>query len=225
MTRVSTPAEFESSGWARNSVVTCAYKCDHCRRLSVGTVEAQREYVYLHGRNLVEWMEGPDVEALITWQPQRGVGKEFADVPDAIAAAASEGYACRSIGALRGAALLARAVIEATAKAKDIESGTLQSKIDALHERGLIREHVKEAAHEARFFGNDMAHGDFEVGVDVDSADEVLLIMDEILNDVFQSPARTERLKQSREARKIIAGIDAAAEKRAIEGTTDQSGG
>ncbi|MBU5868948.1 DUF4145 domain-containing protein, partial [Vibrio cholerae O1] len=64
----------------------------------------------------------------------------------------------------RGAVILARAVIEATAKDKGITNGNLYAKIDQLHISGLIREHIKEAAHEVRLGGNDVAHGDILSG-------------------------------------------------------------
>jgi hypothetical protein len=227
MTRVSTPIEFLSDLSPSWGVVTCAYKCDHCNRLSVGTLEGDRgliDALFSHS-NMVQWMESATADRYLSWQPRAGLGKEFPNVPDHVADAASEAYECRSIGAYRGAALLARAVIEATAKAREITKGNLETKIDTLYNRGLIRGHVKEAAHEARLFGNDMAHGDFGEKADSDGADEVLIIMDEVLNDVFQSPARTELLRQRREAQKTLARGDAAAERQAIEAAPDQTNG
>lgn len=55
--------------------------------------------------------------------------------------------------------MLARAVIEATAKAKEITTGTLYKKIEKMHEQGLLSELVRDQAHEVRYLGNDMAHG------------------------------------------------------------------
>ena len=60
----------------------------------------------------------------------------------------------------RGAVALARAVVEATAKAKGVTSGTLVRKIDKLAEERLIRLAVADQAHEIRHLGNDVAHGD-----------------------------------------------------------------
>jgi hypothetical protein len=51
-------------------------------------------------------------------------------------------------------------VVEACAKAKDITSGTIRHRIDSLYEQGLIYRHVKDAAHEVRLAGNEVAHGD-----------------------------------------------------------------
>ena len=71
-------------------------------------------------------------------------------------------------------------------------------KIDSLQTMGVIRFATAEAAHEIRHFGNDMAHGDISDQPDPDDAIEVLAIMDEVLNEVFQGPARTARVKSRR---------------------------
>ncbi|MGA4731007.1 DUF4145 domain-containing protein [Micromonospora taraxaci] len=128
-------------------------------------------------------------------------GKTFTDVPEHIAGAADEAYRCFSIGARRAAVLLARSVIEATAKDKQITSGSLLAKIDALYAGGFIREHIKDGAHEVRHLGNDMAHGDFVEPVDSDDVELTLTLMGEVLEEVFQSPARVQRARDKRAAR------------------------
>lgn len=130
--------------------------------------------------------------------PEKVGGKEFRDVPEHIADAADEAYRCSSINALRAAVLLARSVIEATAKEKSISKGSLWEKIDVLHKQGFIREHIKDGAHEVRLLGNDMAHGDFVEPIDTEDAELILTLMTEVLDEVFQSPARVERARQKR---------------------------
>ena len=71
-------------------------------------------------------------------------------MPKHIGAAASEAHECQSIGAHRAAVMLARAVIEATAKDKGITKGTLFDKIEKMHEHGLVSELVRDQAHEVR---------------------------------------------------------------------------
>jgi hypothetical protein len=194
MTAVSTPTythQFEDFQY----VVHGTYSCDNCQYWSLARVDGEADPG--------EPISAGEIIATandVVWSPPRGVGKDYADVPSPVASAASEAHQCRSIGAHRGAIVLARAVIEATAKAKGIASGDLYHKIDAMRTAGHIREHVKEAAHEARYLGNDMAHGDFGADVDGESTDDVLTIMDEVLLEVFQSPARTEKLRQRRSA-------------------------
>lgn len=98
------------------------------------------------------------------------------------------------------AILMARTVVEATAKDKGIKTGSLVAKIDELARQGFIRPSTKDAAHEIRHFGNDMAHGDIEEVPDSEDVQDVLVLMDEILSEVFQGPARTARLVQKRTA-------------------------
>ena len=65
---------------------------------------------------------------------------------------------------------------------------------------------MKEAAHEIRFAGNEIAHGDLaEQPIQADDAVEVLELMDAILLRVYQEPAQVAQLRARREARK--AGI------------------
>jgi hypothetical protein len=92
-------------------------------------------------------------------------------------------------------------VIEATAKDKGIIKGTLEAKVDKMHDDGLVRELVKEQAHEVRHLGNDMAHGDFVDPVSEEEADETLQLMSEVLDEVYQAPARLEARRQARLAK------------------------
>lgn len=166
--------------------------CANCGRSSMGVSTAVGN--------------GPDAKAKMaaserfTWYPRVGQSPEFPDVPEHIAAAAKEAHSCASVNAPMAAILMARTVVEATAKAKGITSGTLFHKIDELAKQSFVRESTKEAAHEVRHFGNDMAHGDIEDPPSNDDADEVLELMSEVLNEVFQGPARTARIRAKREA-------------------------
>ena len=139
------------------------------------------------------------------WLPEHGSGKTYEDVPAHIAAAAAEAHACHSIDSFRASTLMARSVIEATAKAKGITTGNLYAKIDAMTEQGLLRPLIQEAAHEVRLFGNNMAHGDFEDEVTAEESAEVLGLMAEVLDEVFQTPERVARRRANREGKKAVA--------------------
>ena len=119
-------------------------------------------------------------------------------MPKQIARAAKEAHAAESIRSYMSAILMARTVVEATAKEKRITQGNLVAKIDEMAKQSFIRADTKEAAHEIRHFGNDMAHGDIEDEPDADDVRDVLVLMDEILSEVFQGPAKTARLKARR---------------------------
>lgn len=60
---------------------------------------------------------------------------------------------------------------------------------------------LPDAAHEIRHLGTDMAHGDLAEPVSKSDATEILTLMDEVLAEVFQSPARVARLQAARAAK------------------------
>ncbi len=177
-------------------ILIAGFTCDNCDMPSVGiTKYDQNSHALAPDRQM-------DVTGDVGWLPQRAVGKDFPDVPAHIAAAAGEAHGCQSTGCYRAAVMVARAVIEATAKDRGITSGHLIDKIDKMHQLNLIREHVKDGAHEVRHLGNDMAHGDFVEPVAREDADLVLTLMDELLEEVFQSPARVAKAQAARQAKR-----------------------
>lgn len=182
------------------SLFEAVYKCPKCKRLNLASEykwHAASEPMTLGATNAgdFEWAD-PD------WIPRLGEKQEFPDVPSHIADAASEATLCLSLGADRAVGSLARAVVEATAKDKQAAGGNLAARIDSLRADGHIREHTKEQAHEIRHFGNDMAHGDFADPVTPEEAAEIIGLMSEILNEVYQSPARVARVRSARENKK-----------------------
>jgi hypothetical protein len=147
MTRQGTSAVVDLSAFR---LVQAAFSCDECGRwsLAYAVVEADPWDENAPPNDDLNRVFNKDLR----WQPERGVAKSFPDVPEPISEPPSEAHRCRSINAHRGAILLARAVIEATAKDKTITSGNLREKIDKLCAEGHIRAHIAEAAHEARHF-------------------------------------------------------------------------
>ena len=167
-----------------------AFICDNCGRMNMlSSIQPTRASYSVHAFTGRE-----------EWYPRPGERKAFADVPEHIADAASEATLCFSIGAYRATGSLARAVVEATAKEEGAEGRDLYQRIEALAESGDIRKHTKDQAHEVRHFGNGMAHGDFTDPVTQEEAAEVVELMSEILDEVFQSPARLERVREARKA-------------------------
>ena len=187
------PSDLDQSGnpvsWL--DAVQGIARCDNCGRTSMGLIREPRSN---DAKSAMD--SAPD--ASVTWVPAQGASPDFPDVPTHIAAAAREAHASASIGNTMSAILMARTVVEATAKSKGITSGNLVTKIDAMQAASVIREDTKDAAHEIRHFGNDMAHGDIEDRPSVNDASEVLDLMDEVLNEVFQGPARTARIRAKR---------------------------
>ena len=172
------------------------FRCAGCGALSVGFFEPDHEGF---GQTVTRWVPLPGTQ-------QR---ESFADVPPSVADAAAEVVLCMQAGALRGAIMLARAVIEVTAKDKGVTDGSLSQKIDQLHERGYIRTYLRDGAHEVRYTGNDMAHGDFPATISGKDAEVLLQLMREVLMEVYQDPARRERLvRLARDARQARAMPD-----------------
>lgn len=170
-----------------------AFLCDNCERMSVAYGELPNG---VSPSNIPENF----ARTALTWHPLKAQSPSFPDVPEHIERAAKEAHVAHAVDAPMAAILMARTAVEATAKAKGITSGRLFQKIDALAEHGFIRESTKDAAHEIRHFGNDMAHGDIETAPANEDAAEVLTLMDEVLNEVFQGPARTARIRAKRES-------------------------
>jgi hypothetical protein len=177
------------------------FRCDGCGSLNIGIAKGRPG-----SQDPLDWLAS---RSNLQWQPQivpEAPEHDFPDVPPEIADAAAEAYACREVAdAYRAAVLLARSVIEATAKDKGIRKGALLAKIDAMSD--MIRPHVRDGAHEVRLFGNDMAHGDFVRDVSPEDADLVLTLMSEVLDDVYQSPARVKRAQDARARRQQVSQV------------------
>jgi hypothetical protein len=179
-----------TSGFWRDTVMGC-FRCDGCGSLSIAIAKGRPG-----SQDALDWLAS---RSNLQWQPRitpELPAHDFPDVPLEIADAAAEAYGCYEVDAYRAAVLLARSVIEATAKNKGIRKGGLLSKIDAMSD--MIRPHVRDGAHQVRLFGNDMAHGDFVQDVTPEDADLVLTLMSEVLDDVYQSPARVKRAQAAR---------------------------
>ncbi|NUL05356.1 DUF4145 domain-containing protein [Streptomyces lunaelactis] len=183
--------------WAQVEVqLACA--CDYCGGINIAVGEAT-------DRDMGQ--RTPTDDEIEHWVPGVKPVKDYEHVPEQIAAAALEAHCCLAESYLRGAVAIARSVVESTAKVKGITSGLLHNKIDEMFDRKLIREHVRDAAHEVRFSGNEIAHGDLvDTPLPHEDAEEILGLMDEILDEIFQSPARVAQRKQKRLDRQAAQG-------------------
>lgn len=179
-----------------------AYTCANCERLSLATQIMSTEVFSYTYNNQVPKVADVAWPTDTQWLPQHTSQSDFPDVPPHIAAAATEATLCLSIGAHRAVGGLARAVIEATAKDKGITVNGIKNKIEDLEAAGHIRPYITATAHQIREFGNDMAHGDFADPITHDQAADMIALMSEILQEVYQGPARLARVTADREARK-----------------------
>jgi hypothetical protein len=188
------------------AVVTAAFECVYCNLLSVAHLSFDSREVILP-RDTVEAVDRVFIENRndVKWFPERFTNHDFPDVPDAIASVASEAYTCFDANAYRGAIILARAVIEATAKHQKIEGRTLEAKISGMAAAGMLTKHVVAAADAIRDSGNAVAHGDFAeytIEVEEEEVSEVLDLMSLVLQEVFQSPAKSARVSSAAKTRR-----------------------
>lgn len=202
MTMVLDPYRLPEETWERTTygspdsdhpVFMSAFMCanERCRRLSIGWASLFKPSAGQPKEKLPK--------ATLEWEPRQMRRPSYPDVPQQIGEAASEAHACLSVQAHRGAVALARAVVEATAKDQGITRGPLVAKIDEMHEQGLIREITRQLAHEIREGGNEIAHGDLgDEPMPQEDAEAIITLMDQILEEVYQGPARMQALKRSR---------------------------
>lgn len=177
--------------------VSIPLTCDECGAMVIAYARMGEERLASATTHLKRFIEAGKAE----WEPTHVLGKSFPDIPPEIAAPANEAFECFSIGAYRSAVLMARSVLEASAKIKGVTAGNLFAKIDKLAEQQHIRTLIAEAAHEVRLAGNDMAHGDFATAdIAKDDAEELLEFMEDFLKELFETPTRIARRKQKREA-------------------------
>ena len=176
-----------------------ACKCDNCKAPNIAITDG--EYDDPRRYQAPGFMEEEDRE-VYAWLPTKPTGKEYKNVPNLISSPASEAYACYSISSYRACILMARSVIEAICKDKNIKEGNLAQKIKQLAKVASMPQMVTEQANEIRYFGNEMAHGDFTQPVSEEDANDVLDLMDIIIDYVYQQPEQLAALKKRRELRK-----------------------
>lgn len=187
------------AGVRPEQLACAAYECSVCRGISVALFPFRNSgTLSVPLSQFVQSVRGDELR----WRPSATETTDYPDVPVHIAEAATEAYECQSCEHYRAAILLARAVIEATAKDKGITTGNLHNKIEAMATGGLIRTMIKDAAHGVRELGNEMAHGDFVEPISAEESQLVIRLMGEILNDVYQSPAAIAQAQQAALARR-----------------------
>jgi hypothetical protein len=108
---------------------------------------------------------------------------------------------CHGIGADAASILMTRTTIEATAKSKGIDKGSLFEKIEKMSANGIIRPATLTLAHAIRVLGNDMAHGDVDDLPTSEDASDALHLMDLILEEVYQATAIADEILARRAAR------------------------
>lgn len=191
-----------------NGGVWGLYQCNGCGCCSMGHAYAaisEVDHAYAWGAktsiSFAQILQFYADKGELTWYPASGSTIVFEHIPEHVAEAAQEAKSCLGAGHRRAAVQLARSVVEATAKDKGVTIKGIKAKIDAMFDQRLIREHIRDGAHEVRYLGNDMAHGDFTESVASEDAGMVLQLMHELLVEVYESPGRVQQVKDRRAAR------------------------
>jgi hypothetical protein len=199
MTQIQRHPQVQNETFGSGYVSDAAYRCDNpkCGRYSVVTWRSSYDPSehYRSG-------EPEDYDRTVRWSPPPMRRPEYPDVPERIAAAARESWLAHAHSAQIAACAVARSVVESSAKSLKVTAFGIQAKIDELAEKRLIWGDLVESAHVVRQFGNDAAHGDLIEPPSDEEARDVLDIMDELLHQLFTTPARSKRLRASREERR-----------------------
>lgn len=167
--------------------------CDACHRFNAAYGETAYFTRYLDAGSILTGasaiFEG-EAMTVDSWSPPPMRPVDTAFIPDGVAGFYKEAHDAFSISAWRAVMLLVRSVIEATAKDREVTSGSLVQKINQLSEQGHIRRGTKDMAHALRILGNDMAHGDIDEIPTQEDANDALTIARFVLDDVYVADAR-----------------------------------
>lgn len=199
MTQLTRHPQVQRVTFGDGYVSDAAYRCDNakCGRYSVVSWYSTHDPTehYRSG-------EPEHYDRRVMWSPPPMQRRDYPDVPDRIAAAAREGWLAHAHGAEIAACAVARSVVECSAKRLKVDVFGIEAKINELAKRRLIWGDLVDSAHVVRQFGNDAAHGDLIEPPSAEETRDVLDIMDELLHQLFTTPARSKRLRASREDRR-----------------------
>jgi hypothetical protein len=179
-----------------------AFECGNCHQFSVATWGHKSNHSDPSMGRIYD-TEGPLPPGDAIWNPPPGIGKDFPDIPPHLAAVASEAYLCRNVGALRGAIILARTVIEGTAKHLGCQKNGIAAKLEWMRDEDHIRRKTFAAGDALRLAGNGIAHFDPEDGITLEECDELLLLMENVLYEALEADKRRENAQALRAARQL----------------------
>lgn len=176
------------------------FTCGKCSEVSFGVIARESIHRYEKStdgiadfwrknepeKTFPQWVETPTYEA----------------IPEYLVEPVKEAHETQAMGFYRSSVILARAVIEATAKDRGADGRDLYQRIKKLREMELITPLTESGAHIVRDSGNNMAHGDFEEEVDWELAEATLEFMGFVLADVYVAPARVKAMEARIEASK-----------------------
>lgn len=115
-------------------------------------------------------------------------------VPEGIRNEYREAELCASVDAWRGASALLRSALEKVLKANGYTKGTLQAKIDAAADDGVITAARKQKAHDdVRVLGNEVVHDDYRA-VSAEEVASALHYVQRVLEDLYDDRPTVEAI-------------------------------
>jgi hypothetical protein len=124
-------------------------------------------------------------------------------IPEKIKEDYDEALLCLSVGAIRGAAILARRAVQTICKDKGAAKNDLKDQIDELFVNNIITKDLQSWAHEVRYVGNDAAHPNAQE-VTPEDAEEIIDLLDSLCEVLYIAPAKAANRKKIRENKKAL---------------------
>ena len=155
-------------------------ECNNCQQHFL-TIRTKNQY----GQILKSYPEGlpKTVNSLIA----DNVRKDF-----------EEALLCQSVGAYRGAAVLARRAVQLICLDKGAKKDEkLYKQIEELFDNNIITQDIKDWADEVRYIGNDAAHPNKEE-VNKEDSEDILELLESLCDVLYVAPARAAKRKQKR---------------------------
>jgi hypothetical protein len=130
-------------------------------------------------------------------------------IPDAARRAYEQALRCYSAASYEACALMCRRCLEALCKSFSVAGKSLNGKVDALCEAGIIDKRLTQWAHGVRAIGNEAAH-DTDAELSKDDARDAIDFTEALLMYVFALSARFAEFQRRRSA-----GVASSAVRRA----------
>lgn len=161
------------------------YSCVNCGYPNIAQVKIS---------SIVDAMDDDPENHIVRWLPIEPLGKNYPNVPHAIASAANEVHKCLEIGANRAAMVMARIALEGIVAEQDgfASRKNLYERINDLRISGKITSRTADAATAIRLCGNDYAHNVFEP-IDDEYVEITVQILDSLIDDLYSNPTLVER--------------------------------
>ena len=175
-------------------VLTC--ECSHCKKLTV-VIEGFTGFC-----GEPDAFESPAQNWSVVGAWPLADGKPPDYVPEEIGELYKEAAVSLSAGCYRASAVMIRGAIDAAVSGKGATGRNLCKKIESM--RGKLRDQLIEIADTLRLGGNDAAH-DFSELWEQEEALELFRFLEEVLRELYETPARISRVKQIRASRPAVA--------------------